>query len=210
DDSAVPARPANKSAVMTGPSSFRSENAANVPTESSALNRARLEYPCSPRTPPTNRPHTMMMTRDSAPALCTWWTTSRNRLTSTVGEFMSSRRKKICSAPKVRTNPLKMTYSSRSMLPDLLGVTAEQLLGVVRCGIVKRHRPVGHAVHELPYHLGARVVQLVGTAGAGHLAVRDQVTTVRHGGNLLYLVADDYAGNPQRIVHFSHQAHDHA
>ena len=77
--SAVPARPANSRAVMTGPSSLSSPSAAAVPSDSSEPKRSSRSKPCSPSTMPTNSPESMMITSDSAPALCTCSTTSRNR-----------------------------------------------------------------------------------------------------------------------------------
>ena len=52
--------------------------AAAVPRDSSEPKRSSRSKPCSPSTMPTNRPLSMMMTSDSAPALWTWWTTSPN------------------------------------------------------------------------------------------------------------------------------------
>ncbi len=45
----------------------------------------------------------------------------------------------------------------------LLGIPAEELLGIVRRRIMKRDRTVCHAVHELSDELGARITQLVRT-----------------------------------------------
>ena len=77
--SAVPARPANRSAVTTGPSSLRSPSAAAVPSDSSDPKRSSRSKPCRPSTMPTNSPDSMMITSDSAPALWTCSTTRRKR-----------------------------------------------------------------------------------------------------------------------------------
>jgi hypothetical protein len=66
---AVPARPANSSAVTTGPSSFTKPMVAAVPSASSEPKRCNSWKPCNPSTMPTNRPESMMMTSENAPEL---------------------------------------------------------------------------------------------------------------------------------------------
>ena len=70
---------ANSRAVMTGRSSFSSPSAAAVPSDSSDPKRCSRSKPCSPSTMPTNRPDSMMITSDRAPALCTCSMTSPKR-----------------------------------------------------------------------------------------------------------------------------------
>ncbi len=67
--SEVPARPANSSAVTTGPSSLISPSAAAIPSASSEPNRCSRSKPCSPSTMPTNKPESITMISERAPAL---------------------------------------------------------------------------------------------------------------------------------------------
>ena len=67
--SEVPARPANSNAVMTGPSSLIKESAAAIPSASSEPNRCSRSKPCSPSTMPTNKPESITMISERAPAL---------------------------------------------------------------------------------------------------------------------------------------------
>ena len=67
--SEVPARPANNSAVSTGPSTLRMPSAASTPSESSEPKRCNTSKPSRPSTMPTNMPDSMMMTSERAPAL---------------------------------------------------------------------------------------------------------------------------------------------
>ncbi len=67
--SAVPARPANNSAVTTGPSSRRTPNMATAPSASADPKRCRSVALCSARIIPTNKPASMMMASVNSPAL---------------------------------------------------------------------------------------------------------------------------------------------
>ncbi|MOA47749.1 hypothetical protein D3C78_1704150 [compost metagenome] len=65
--SAEPARPANSSAVTTGPSSRSNVSATICPTACSEPYLARMLYPCNARTMPMNTPETTTIASDSTP-----------------------------------------------------------------------------------------------------------------------------------------------
>src|SRR6185312_15944990 len=75
--SEVPARPANSSAVTTGPSSRYTDSATTMPLAEVPPKIDSTWYSCSISTMPTNRPQTMMMVRLIAPTNHSWRMVSR-------------------------------------------------------------------------------------------------------------------------------------
>ena len=67
---AEPARPANKSAVTTGPNSRSRDKATNCPKLVSAEKSTKTTYPCKPSTMPINKPESMMINKDCTPSTC--------------------------------------------------------------------------------------------------------------------------------------------
>ncbi len=67
--SAVPARPANNSAVMTGPSSLMSASALASPSAEVEPKRCSRSNSCRPSTMPRNRPLSITITTEREPVL---------------------------------------------------------------------------------------------------------------------------------------------
>src|SRR5580704_4620043 len=116
---------------------------------------------------PTNRPESMMMMSERAPVLYTCATIRRGR--ASAGTHCASRRpKKSAVAPRRRTPALRK--------PAL--VIGEQLRQKIRRRVMKRHRSIGAAGHELAHRRGITGAQLRRRTCGGDHAAGEQIAVV--------------------------------